>query len=106
MPRRETRQSIERALAEQRRKRLALGVEAERRKAADVQREMTRLRKTLERGQSAEFHARFLRGVHQLTAKVFPKRRRPRDGSMPALVEPPRGPKPLQGGAAAPLEFD
>lgn len=32
--------------------------------------------------------------------------KRPRDGSMPALVEPPRGPKPLSGGAAAPLEFD
>ena len=32
--------------------------------------------------------------------------RKPRDGGMPALVEPPRGPRPLQGGAAAPLEFD
>jgi hypothetical protein len=32
--------------------------------------------------------------------------RRPGDGSMPALVEPPHGPKPLQGGAAAALEFD
>ena len=32
--------------------------------------------------------------------------RRRGDGSMPALVEPPRGPKPLAGGAAAPLEFD
>ena len=33
-------------------------------------------------------------------------KRRPGDGSMPALVEPPRRPKPLTGGAAAPLEFD
>jgi hypothetical protein len=32
-------------------------------------------------------------------------RRRP-PGMAPALVEPPRGPKPLQGGAAAALEFD
>jgi len=32
-------------------------------------------------------------------------RRRP-PGMASALVEPPRGPKPLQGGAAAPLEFD
>ena len=32
-------------------------------------------------------------------------KRRPR-GSAPALVEPPRGPLPLQGGAEAPLEFD
>ena len=32
-------------------------------------------------------------------------RRRP-PGTAPALVEPTRGPKPLSGGAAAPLEFD
>ena len=34
------------------------------------------------------------------------KRRRPDDGSMPALAEPPRGPLPLAGAAEAPLEFD
>jgi hypothetical protein len=33
-------------------------------------------------------------------------RKRPGGGSAPALVEPPRGPRPLQGGAAAPLEFE
>ena len=33
-------------------------------------------------------------------------KRRPGDGSVSALVEPPRGPAPLEGGAAAPLEFD
>jgi hypothetical protein len=33
------------------------------------------------------------------------KRRRPGDGSMPALAAPPRGPQPLQGGTAAPLEL-
>jgi hypothetical protein len=32
-------------------------------------------------------------------------RKRP-PGMAPALVEPPRGPLPLQGGTAAPLEFD
>ena len=32
------------------------------------------------------------------------KRRPP--GMAPASVEPPRGPRPLQGSAAAPLEFD
>jgi hypothetical protein len=32
-------------------------------------------------------------------------RKRP-PGMAPALVEPPRGPKPLSGGAEAPLEFD
>jgi hypothetical protein len=31
-------------------------------------------------------------------------RKRP-PGMAPALVEPPRGPLPLQGGAEAPLEF-
>ena len=35
-----------------------------------------------------------------------PKPPKPRSGSAPALVEPPRGPLPLQGGAEAPLEFD
>jgi len=106
MPERETRQSIERALADQRRKRLALGVDAERRMAANVQREMARMRKALGAGESREIHARFLRGIQELSVKIFRKRRRPDDGSMPALVEPPRGPRPLQGGAAAPLEFD
>jgi hypothetical protein len=32
-------------------------------------------------------------------------RKRP-PGMAPAVVEPPRGPKPLADGAAAPLEFD
>jgi len=34
------------------------------------------------------------------------RKRKPPKGSAPALVEPPRGPLPLQGGAEAPLEFD
>ena len=38
--------------------------------------------------------------------KFLPKGRRRGPGGMPALVEPPRGPLPLQGGAEAPLEFD
>ena len=37
---------------------------------------------------------------------VAPRKRRPPKGSAPALVEPPRGPLPMQGGAAAPLEFE
>jgi hypothetical protein len=36
----------------------------------------------------------------------WPPKKRPPRGSAPALVEPPRGPLPLQGGAEAPLEFD
>lgn len=41
----------------------------------------------------------------ELEELVRRNRRRPDHGGMLALVEPPRGPKPLAGGAAAPLEF-
>ena len=41
-----------------------------------------------------------------LTVKFRPRGRRRGSGSMPAPVEPPRGPLPLSGGAEAPLEFD
>ncbi|HUQ13366.1 MAG TPA: hypothetical protein VM055_03735 [Novosphingobium sp.] len=37
---------------------------------------------------------------------VTKNRKRRGPGGLPALVEPPRGPTPLQGGAEAPLEFD
>lgn len=48
-----------------------------------------------------------LRGFTLAELKEFVRRNRhkPGDGSLPALVEPPRGPFPRQGGAAAPLEF-
>ena len=45
-----------------------------------------------------EFAAR----IGWLTRRV--DRRRP--GSAPQMADPPRGPWPLAGGAAAPLEFD
>jgi hypothetical protein len=45
----------------------------------------------------------FLRIVNGLGA---PRGRGQGDGSMPANVEPPRDPRPLAGGAGAPLEFD
>ena len=45
------------------------------------------------------------RGQFAKTIKL-PKGRRRGPGSMPALVEPPRGPVPLSGGAEAPLDFD
>ncbi len=38
--------------------------------------------------------------------RFLPQGRRRGPGSMPAPVEPPRGPLPLAGGAEAPLEFD
>ena len=105
MPRRETRRDIERALAEQRRKRASVSPELERRIRADVERKMDEVRQTLRPDEFAEIHVRFLKGEPKLVVRRGRKRRRPGDGSMPALVEPPRGPLPLQGGAAAPLEF-
>jgi hypothetical protein len=42
----------------------------------------------------------------QIQVRMANRRGRPPKGSAPALVEPPRGPVPLEGGAAAPLEFD
>ena len=106
MPRRETRYSIERALAEERRKRAALRPDLPREVAEEVAREMARQRKRLGSDEFVKIHVRALRGKHKIEVKKGRKRRRPGDGSMPALVEPPRGPKPLTGGAAAPLEFD
>jgi len=50
----------------------------------------------------AEFDRR--RDEIERTVRGASRRRPP--GMASALVEPPRGPKPLQGGAAAPLEFD
>jgi len=44
----------------------------------------------------------FLQGIKFRTRR----RRKPGDGSMPATVEPPKGPSPKSGGAAAALEFD
>ncbi|OYW47107.1 MAG: hypothetical protein B7Z08_07670 [Sphingomonadales bacterium 32-68-7] len=43
------------------------------------------------------------RDIEQIVRRA--SRKRP-PGMAPALVEPPRGPKPLSGGAAAALEFD
>lgn len=35
-----------------------------------------------------------------------PRRRRPPEAGIPAPATPPRGPRPLQGGAAARLDFE
>jgi hypothetical protein len=43
--------------------------------------------------------------IAELAELVLRNRRRPGDEGLPAPVEPPRGPRPFQGGAAAPLEF-
>ena len=53
-------------------------------------------RKALSRGPSLD----------EIEALVRRASRKRPPGMAPALDEPPRGPTPLQGGAAAPLEFD
>jgi hypothetical protein len=103
MPQRETRDSIERALAEKRRKRLM--ARPKHLKRAEIEKRLAEMHDRLTPAAflriSQQFHDQALRSAMGLT-----RRPRPRDGSMPALVEPPRGPNPLIGGAAAPLEFD
>ena len=104
MPRRETRHDIESALSEQRRKR-SLSREGLERKLAAMEQQMARLRTSLDPAEFARRNAQFQQSVSKIRVAIR-RRRRPDDGGMPALVEPPRGPRPLQGGAAAPLEFD
>ncbi len=104
-PKPETRASIERALAAERRKRTFARASAGLTGKAIAQ-HLAKLREVLDPASFAKVQSQFLRGSHKISVQVRRKRRRPGEGSMPALVEPPRGPKPFAGGAAAPLEFD
>ncbi len=104
MPRRETRHDIERALDQERRKR-GLSLDGFERKLAAMEQQMARLRASLDPAEFARRHAQFQQSVSKIRVAIR-RRRRPDAGAMPALVEPPRGPRPLQGGAAAALEFD
>ncbi len=105
MPRRETRESIERALAEQRRKTRMGGRDLEAEMLARMRQQIEQLRDSMDATQLARMEEWMRQAIRKLGLEIR-KRRRPGDGSMPALAEPPRGPKPLTGGAAAPLEFD
>ena len=102
-PRRETRESIERALASERRNRRATRDDLERMRA-QMERHLVEMRKVMDPAQFERVEKKFRDFVKRFSVQM--RRRRPGEGSMPALVEPPRGPKPLSGGAAAPLEFD
>ena len=104
MPIPENRRSIERALAEQRRKRLP-GMDAKQRKLAQIDAHLAKMRDKMSPEQFARVHEQFLKAVNRIGFQ-FRNRRRRDDGSMPAMVEPPRGPAPRAGGAAAALEFD
>ena len=73
---------------------------AETRHVTEKQREMRRLLEDMVRLQTVHPGSREVEHVTRRNS-----RRRP-PGMAPALVEPPRGPKPLSSGAAAPLEFD
>ena len=102
-PERQTRLQIERELGEQKRRTL-VAVWRQLRGIAKTEAQLARLRK-VHPGQFAKLEE-FERAVRAFGLQMRRKRRRPDDGGMPALVEPPRGPLPLQGGAEAPLEFD
>jgi hypothetical protein len=73
--------------------------ESEPRKRSLLLREIAAMRRRLD---SAGFRG-FTMGELEEFVRRNSRRRPP--GMAPALVEPPRGPKPLTGGAVAPLEF-
>ena len=104
MPIPENRRSIERALDAQMRKRVRL-TESKERKLAEMEARLARMRDMMPPERFARVYEQFLKATNRIG---FPCRNRTRrdDGSMPALVEPPRGPAPRSGGAAAALEFD
>jgi len=104
MPIPENRRSIERALAEQRRNRMRL-TDGKKRRLAQLEARMATMRDGMSPAQFVRAQEQFLKAVSRIGFQ-FRNRKRRDDGSMPALVEPPHGPKPLQGGAAAALEFD
>jgi hypothetical protein len=106
MPRRETRHEIERALDAQPSRVRVGGGSPDAAALARVQAQLERMRDSMDPAQLARMEQMFRRVIRELGFEVRRLRRRGGDGSMPALVEPPRGPKPFAGGAAAPLEFD
>jgi hypothetical protein len=103
-PPRQTRQQIERELAHQKRNWSRLGADPER-IIATMRQRLDDLRGIMDPTHFARVEAKYQKILREFDL-MRRKRRRPGDGSMPALVEPPRGPRPLQGGAAAALEFD
>lgn len=104
MPVPENRRSIERALAEQRRNRTPL-TDGKQRKLAQTEARLAKMRDAMTTEQFARAQEQFLKAVNRIGFQFLNCRRRD-DGSMRALVEPPRGPRPKSGGAAAALEFD
>jgi len=105
MPRRETRHDIERALSGQRNNR-QLASENLEHFIAMLKAKVARQSKGLATAEIAQMRAEFDKAIDHIRLRFRRGRHRPDDGSVPALVEPPRGPKPFAGGAAAPLEFD
>ncbi len=105
MPRRETRLSIESALTELRYKRMFARDEFERLRAM-MEQHLAILRETLDPADFARARKRSEDALVKMRTEMKRRFRRRGDGSMPAPVEPPHGPKPFAGGAAAALEFD
>jgi hypothetical protein len=106
LPKAESRDSIERGLEAMRHKLAMPSANARRVRALGIQHHLAKLRDVLDPESFAKVQSQFLRGSHKLSVQIRRNRRRPGEGSVPAAAEPPRGPKPFEGGAAAPLEFD
>ena len=73
---------------------------------ARMEQDLARLRDTLDPSEFDRVRDELEKAFHKFRIGLNRQRRGPEDGGLPALVKPPRGPKPLAGGAAAPLEFD
>ena len=107
-PKPETRESIERALNEHRRKRRAgAGPHAKRLRLEAIEQHLAAMRDRLSPLAFERIESQFRDGVRKIGIEVKRRRNRRRgDEGMPVMAEPPRGPKPHSGGAAAALEFD
>ena len=107
LPRRQSRFDFERELAAKRNQAGIPGRGSEREFVDRMERKLARLRGTLAPDEFEKMRLRFEQALQQLRDQLRRDRRRPpREGGMLAPVEPPRGPLPMSGGAAAPLEFD
>jgi hypothetical protein len=73
---------------------------------AAVFRELKELQRHLRHHHPAVGRRRRSPAAEEMERLVKGRRRKPPEAGLPVPAEPPRGPKPLAGGAAAPLEFD
>lgn len=107
MARRANRFGIEREFGRFARRVRILDNERQDRALGEIELHMARMRTKLDPSEFARLEARFREGIRRIANELRRHGRPPPDdGGMPAPVEPPHGPRPLAGGAAATLEFD